>query len=103
MNCPSLDAEIKSMTNKASIYNVISCFADFTKHLANVGNLKEVKHCFNLAEKLWVGGNNTIKNAIENTYLFSLSSIIDLNCKIKDMLCTPLRKEYNRQIFGSGI
>jgi hypothetical protein len=100
---PQLDAEIKSMSNKVSIYTVINCFADVTKHMAKVGNLKEVRHCFNIAEKIWISGNNTVKNAIENSYLFSLSGILDLNSKIKEMLCTPLRKEYYKQVYGKGI
>lgn len=100
---PQLEAEIKRMPNKVNIYNVINSFADVTKYLAKVGDLKEVKHCFNVAEKLWISGNNTVKNAIENSYLFSLSSILDLNSKVKDLLNAPLRKEYNRQVSSSGI
>lgn len=100
---PQIEAEIKNTPNQASIYSVIGCFADVTKHMAKVENLKEVKHCFNIAEKLWLAGNGTVKNAIENGYLFSLSSMLDLNAKIKDLLCAPLRKEYNRQVFGHGI
>ena len=100
---PQIEEEVKNSSSQISIYGVISCFADVTKHMAKAGDLKEVKHCFNVAEKIWVGGNSTVKNAIENGYLFSLSSILDLNTQIKDMLCAPLRKEYNRQVFGHGI
>jgi hypothetical protein len=104
---PQLDAEIKNMPAQAGIYNIINCFADLTRHLANIGDLKEVKHCFNLAEKIWLGGNTKIKHVIENAYLYSLSGILDLTSPIsntiKDMLNAPLRKEYNRQVFGNGI
>jgi hypothetical protein len=100
---PQIEAEIKNNSTQTSIYNVIGCFADVTKNMAKVGNLKEVKHCFNIAEKLWLAGNGTVKNAIENGYLFSLSSLLDLNTKIKDLLCAPLRKEYNRQVCSHGI
>ncbi len=100
---PQIEEEIKSAHNQASIYSVINCFADVTKHMAKVGDLKEVKHCFNIAEKLWLAGNGTVKNAIENGYLFSLSSVLDLNTKIKDLLNAPLRKEYNRQVCSHGI
>ena len=101
---PQLEAEILKET---SIYTILSSFADLTKQVANVGDLKEVKHCFNLAEKIWICGNTKIKHAIENAYLYSLSGILDLSSplssKIKDMLNAPLRKEYNRQVFGNGI
>lgn len=111
---PQLDIEIKNMTNKASIYNVISCFADMTKRMAKIGNLKEVKHCFSLAEKMLQGGNNTVKNAIENvyvyslgTYLYSLGAIVDLSAstanQLKEIFNGSLRKEYYRQVYGSRI
>lgn len=111
---PQLDAEIKSMPNKVSIYNVISCFADMTKHMAKVGNLKEVKHCFSLAEKLLQSGNTTVKNAIENvyvyslgTYLYSLGAIVDLSTstttQLRDIFSGSLRKEYYKQVYGKGI
>jgi hypothetical protein len=111
---PLLDAEIKGMSNKVSIYNVIGCFADMTKRMAKIGNLKEVKHCFSLAEKMLQGGNNTVKNAIENvyvyslgTYLYSVGAIVDLSAstatQLRDIFSGSLRKEYYRQVYGSGI
>ena len=100
---PQIQIEIQQSNNQTSIYCIINCFADVTKHLVKVGNFKEVKHCFDVAEKLWFAGNNTVKNAIENGYLFSLSSMLDLNTKLKDMLNSPLRREYNRQVSCHGI
>ncbi len=100
---PQIEIEIKESTNQVNIYCIVSCFADITKHLANAGKLKEVKHCFNVAEKLWLAGNSTVKNAIENGYLFSLSGMLDLNIKLKDMLNASLRREYNRQVSCHGI
>ncbi len=114
MELPQLDAEIKNMSNKVSIYNVISCFADMTKRMAKIGNLKEVKHCFSLAEKLLQSGNTTVKNAIENvyvyslgTYLYSLGAIVDLSAstatQLRDIFSGSLRKEYYKQVYGKGI
>lgn len=100
---PQIEIEIKQSVNQISIYCIVNCFADVTKHLESAGNLKEVQRCFDIATKLWVAGNKTVKNAIENGYLFSLSSMLDLNTRLKDMLSPPLLKEYNRQVFGHGI
>jgi len=100
---PQLDIEVISLSDRVTVYSIISCFADFTKYMIHIDNLKQVKHCFNVAEKLWMSENNSIKNAIENGYLFSLSSILDLNNKIKELLNAPLKNEYNRQVLGSGI
>ncbi len=100
---PQLETVVKNTCKQIKIYNTIGCFADVTKQMIKTGNIKEVKRCFNLAEKIWKKGNNTVKNAIENGYLVSLSAALDLNTKIKDMLNPPLKKEYNRQVYGHGI
>lgn len=95
----------KSQSN--NIYKTMQCFADFTKQLVQKGNLKEVKHCFVIAENMLQNGNGVVKNAIENCYLFSVSTIIDIaspmNQSAKKLLTSSLKKEYNRQIFASGI
>ncbi|HEX7412715.1 MAG TPA: hypothetical protein VF411_01625 [Bacteroidia bacterium] len=100
---PQLGVEIKNICKQITIFNVMSCFADVTKQMVKMGNLKEVKRCFNLAEKIWKKGNNAVKNVIENGYLFSLSTVLDLNTKIKDLLNATLKKEYYRQVYGHGI
>ncbi|HEX7412720.1 MAG TPA: hypothetical protein VF411_01650 [Bacteroidia bacterium] len=111
---PELEVEIKKTSKQVSIYIVISCFVNITKHMAKIGNVKEVKHCFNLAEKMLQEGNNTVKNAIENvyvyslgTYLYSLGAIVDLSAstatQLRDIFSGSLRKEYYRQVYGSGI
>lgn len=104
---PTINYDLERIPNSCDVYKSVKCFVDFTKQLALKGNFKEVKHCFTVAEKLLRNGNNTVKNAIENVYVFSLSSIIDFNTplskKVKELLTDSLKKEYNRQICASGI
>lgn len=104
---PQINQNLEKMVNPTNVYNVISCFADFTKQLVRDGNFEEVKHCFNVAERMLVSGNNTVKNAIESGYLFSISILIDvtnpISQKVKSLLTSSLRNEYNRQINASGI
>ena len=104
---PEINYELQKKVNTKNIYKTIQCFADFTKQLAVCGNLKEVQRCFNLAEKMLQDGNNTVKNAIENVYLFSVSKILDmtnpLSEAVKEMLNGPLRNEYYKQVHAGGI
>ena len=104
---PAINNDLEKLSNPSNIYSAVQYFADFTKLHINIGNFKEVKHCFDIAEKLLKYGNNTVKNAIENGYLFSLSRIIDMtnpvSKKVKDILPDLLKKEYNRQVCSSGI
>lgn len=104
---PELNPALERTEDVNNIYKVMQCFANFTKHLVSNGDFKEVKHCFNVAETLLKNGNSTVKNAIENGYLYSLSSILDLTTPVsktvKEILPDLLKKEYNRQVCSSGI
>jgi hypothetical protein len=106
-NVPDINRELEKLPNAGNIYKTIQCFADFTKQLVGAGNLEAVRHCLNLAEEMLEDGNNTVKNAIENVYLHSLSPILDLGdavgTALKKMLKGSLRKEYSRQICKGGI
>jgi hypothetical protein len=52
-------------------------------------------------------GNNTVKNAIENVYVYSLGIVIDLSVpttnKLKKIFNGSLKKEYYRQVSASGV
>lgn len=104
---PSINNDLERLSNPSNVYSAIQYFADFTKLHITIGNFKEVKHCFDIAEKLLKNGNSTVKNAIENGYLFSISRIIDMtnpiSKKVKEILPELLKKEYNRQVCSSGI
>ncbi|PBQ30610.1 hypothetical protein CNR22_02085 [Sphingobacteriaceae bacterium] len=104
---PEINSMLEKTANSNNIYTVIQCFADFTKYMVNRGNLKEVKHCFNLADKMLQDGNKAVQNAIENVYVFSVSKCLDfatpLSYKIKGIMNAALLKEYRRQILSSGI
>lgn len=104
---PEINSELEKIPNAVNVYTSIKCFADFTRKLVSKGNLKEVKHCFTIAEKMLCQGNHTVKNAIENVYIFSLSSVLGFaspfNLKIKGIMNGALRREYNRQVCTSGI
>ena len=104
---PEMNYSHEKTEDVNNIYKAMTCFANFTKSLVNKGDFKEVKHCFDIAEKLLKNGNSTVKNAIENGYLYSLSSILDyttpVSLKVKSLLTDSLKKEYNRQVCSSGI
>lgn len=104
---PAINSTLEKTANPTNIYTAVQCFADFTKNMVTKGNLSEVKHCFNVAEKMLQNGNQVVKNAIRNVYVFSVSKCLDfatpLSYKIKGMMNDSLLKEYKRQILTSGI
>jgi hypothetical protein len=104
---PGMNPILEKTEDVNNIYKTIQCFANFTKSLVSKGDFKEVKHCFQVAENLLKNGNNTVINAIENVYVYSLSSILDLttplSLKVKSLLTDSLMKEYRRQVGSSCI
>jgi hypothetical protein len=106
-NLPEINSEFEKLSSIGNAYKTVQCFADYTKQLVTIGNFKEVKYCFSLAEKLLQEGNSTVKNAIENVYLHSLAPLLDLGDvlgkSLRLMLKGSLRKEYSRQVCSSGL
>jgi len=104
---PGINPELEKTPKPRSIYCAAGCFADLTKQFVQLGNLAEVKHCFNLAEKMLCNGNGAVRNAISNVYLFSLSQLLDratpLSAKLKAMLTANLKTEYTKHITASSL
>jgi hypothetical protein len=88
---------------ETSIYNNMQRFADLTKLLISTGNISRAKKCIDYAEKLFTSGNNEIKNAISNVYVFSITSFMELhNCSVKNLLPGSLKSEYSKQVNACG-
>lgn len=104
---PEINPLLEKTAIPGSVYNVMQTFVDFTKQLLLTGDLKEVKHCFNIAETLILEGNNTVRNAIENVYVYSIGTVVALSSlktnALKDLFTGPLRKEFNKQVCSGGI
>lgn len=103
---PIMNEALERTIDLSNVYRTVQCFADFTKLLIRNGKLKEVKHCFKVADKMLQQGNNSVKNAIENCYVFSISTLFDIanpvSVKVKSMLTDSLKKEYLRQVNSSS-
>lgn len=103
---PSINPELEK-THAVSIYRSLKCFADLTRQLACKGNLKEVKHCFSVAEKMLCEGNSHVKDAVVSVYLFSMSTLLDfatpLAVTVRSMMSGTLKEEYKRQVLSHGI
>ena len=104
---PEMNNNLGMRPNPDNIYATVGCFVDFTRKLIKKGNIKSVKHCFSVAETMLDDGNNIVKNAIENVYVYSLGSVVDLSSStanyLKKLFNGSLKKGYYRQIFASGV
>lgn len=107
--------EMKSELRKASArttstaYSAVQSLTDFTRLMVQNRNYSMVRRCLTLAGKLYVQGNDAVKNAVENVYVFSFSSMLtgcgDFREKNVVQAAIPgsLYRVYTRQIIRSGL
>jgi hypothetical protein len=78
--------------------------ADITKVFIISGNIQRVKKCLDIATRLYSNGNNEVKNAIANVYVFSVSTFMEIHhYNIRKLFPKPLQSEYLKQVNASGI
>ena len=62
-------------SNMFDPYESVQCLTDFTLKIAHQHNIKMLKRCFTAAERLYTRGNEIIKNAINNVFIYSFSML----------------------------
>lgn len=89
-------------------YKSVQCLADFTLKNAHEHNIKMLKRCFRAAERLYIKGNEIIKNAVNNVFIYSFSELF-ADCanrqeriKIQAIMPAYLYSAYVEQILKSN-
>jgi hypothetical protein len=89
-------------------YKSVQCLTEFTLKNAHEHNIKMLKRCFKAAEKLYVRGNEMIKNAINKVFIYSFSMLFaDCNSrmeriKIQSIMPPNLFSAYVQQVLKSN-
>jgi hypothetical protein len=81
-------------------YSSLQSFTALTSELIRRGELRHLKACFNLAEKLLNEGEPFVKNAILGNYIGSLHTFVEessLRTPIINLLPARLRSEFDKQ------
>lgn len=73
---PEIRKELRKAAPTLNVFKSIQCLTDYTKQKAADHDLLMVRKCFSAAEKIYLKGNAIVKNAIENVFIFSLSSLL---------------------------
>lgn len=87
-------------------YQSIQALADYTKRMALEHDYKTVQKCMNLVNKLYEKGNTLVRNAVENIFIFSFSSLMT-HCNavewriVQTYMPSDLYTIYVRQILKS--
>jgi hypothetical protein len=89
------------------LYKSIQTFADVSLKLCEEEKYPRLERLLSLALKLFKEGNQTVKNAIVNVYLYTLCRSMDKNAAarkwIEPFLPAELRIEYSRLHYASGL
>jgi hypothetical protein len=89
-----------------NIYRELQYFTDYTRKAIDRHNYELAKKCFHLAGILYAQGDAIVKNAIENIFVFSFSSIIPQNnvekVVLKSFIPVSLYALYLKQISHGG-
>jgi hypothetical protein len=75
---PQVKQDLRRPGKETSIYQSIQVLTDYTKRMAIEHNFKMVEKCMALVEKIYDKGNSIVRNAVENVFIFSFSSIMTI-------------------------
>lgn len=88
-------------------YKSIQAFADASMKLCDEQKFKKLQEFLGVAYRLFREGNETVKNAVVNIYLFTLSRSLDehpaVKKSIEPLMPCELRSEYARLHYASGM
>jgi hypothetical protein len=87
------------------IYATVIYFTDYTKQALVQHHYEEAKRCFQLAEKLYVNGDNIVRLLMKDSFIYSISSLISLGSKnmflVKALLPPALFGLFQKQLSSS--
>jgi|GEM_PF-2151170 len=83
---PEIKNELEK--NMVNIFKVLNCFKSYTIRCAELGKIDKLRSCFVIAEKFLRDGNNDVKSEMENVYVNSVSSLIEIYSPIQE----PVKK-----------
>lgn len=104
---PEIKDNIKTLS-PSSLIKSIQCFTEFTKSKLLCHDLTIVRKCFITAENMYNKGDQTVKDIIENIFIYSFSTLLNLsnkdeNAKVHGLVPVTLYTAYINQVLKSGI
>ena len=80
---PEISSDLR-IHNKSNAYDVVNTLLVFTFNNIKTHNYKVVKRCFKIAGMLYERGNATVKNAVQNVFVYSFTKMFE---------CYPAEKQ----------
>ncbi len=104
---PEIRSDLKLALQGGNIYKSIQVLADFTRRKAVEHNFTMVKKCMKLVDRIYEKGNQGVRLAVENVFVFSFSSLMGscniLECRIvQSYMPVRLYTLYVQQVLRSN-
>jgi hypothetical protein len=103
---PEMAHGLLIVNRKNTPYDVMNSLTEFTNKNIKEHNYRTVKRCFTVADRLYCKGNSAVKNAVENVFVFSFTSMLSANAgdkkKLLAIIPITLYSLYMGQLYRSG-
>jgi hypothetical protein len=104
---PEIETELKETTTALNVFKTAQCLVHYTKEKIKAHDMNTVKRVMNAAEKIYMEGNNAVKNALENVFVFSFTSFICMCDReekntLQAIMPLHLYSAYILQVYRSG-
>jgi len=103
-NHPGMFVTRISTESKNCVYKMMQIFTDLACETIKEKNVQKIKDLLDEAAELWAEGCYEIKNAINNVFLYSLSTLMalrpEVNQTVIPLLCPQFLKELQYQQFS---
>ncbi|WP_336686164.1 DUF7674 family protein [Chryseobacterium bernardetii] len=104
---PDFETELNE-TQSPNSYSVIRTFTDRIKNMIRQNDINLLFTCLQKIDKMYLQGDTLLKNAIENTFIYSLDNFTAFCSKeyrqmIFSHISSDLKNSYSRQIYSHGI
>jgi hypothetical protein len=101
-NIPALAIELSYIKDNNDVYRAIDCLTGYTKTLIREDRLNEVEECFETAYDLLHEGSRLIQLAVENTFIYAISSLLEISLNAtqsaRTLFLNNFKAEYCKQI-----
>lgn len=105
---PEMKTTLKNTYATLNVFKAIQCLVNYTKQKLVQHDIPAVKNCLYVAEYIYSKGNKLVKNAIENVFIYSFSSLLNMGTsdeKKQLQSCMPLHlyTAYVHQVLKPGF
>ncbi len=104
---PAIRRDLKYLSILGNVNKAMSILSEYTQKLIITHKYKQAQNCMKLVDSIYIHGNDMVRNAVENIYVYSFSlmsvSCIEADWKmVRSRIPSRLYCIYMKQVIGYG-